>query len=112
MTYNVLMGTLNHIHSLNVGRQTVVARSKCRRMGVERYKQKCTVVMCVCVCVRVCVCVCVALFVGGGAESSPAAGEPMPTGVRSVSAPVYDPSQHQTEQAQYMTCKVCGALIT
>lgn len=43
----------------------------------------------------------------GGSE----AGEPMPSGIRSVKAPVYDPSQHQTQQAQYMTCKVCGALI-
>jgi len=39
-------------------------------------------------------------------------GEPMPSGVRSVKAPVFDPSQHQAQQAQYMTCKVCGMLIT
>jgi len=49
--------------------------------------------------------------VGGGAEPSPA-GESMPCGIRSVKAPVYDPSQHQTQQAQYMTCKACGMLIT
>jgi len=49
--------------------------------------------------------------IGGGVQSSPA-GEPIPSGIRSVKAPVYDPSQHQTQQAQYMTCKGCGMLIT
>ena len=109
MTYNVLMGTLKpysltQCRSSN-GRSAVEMPSNgSRTLQAEMYSHD--------VCMCVCACVCVALFVGGGAESSPAAGEPMPTGVRSVSAPVYDPSQHQTEQAQYMTCKVCGALIT
>ena len=54
---------------------------------------------------------CSAFSVGAGTESSPA-GESVPSGIRSVKAPVYDPSQHQTEQAQYMTCKACGMLVT
>lgn len=54
---------------------------------------------------------CIIFSVVGGAESSPA-GESVPSGIRSVKAPVYDPSQHQTQQAQYMTCKACGMLIT
>jgi len=53
----------------------------------------------------------VVVCVAGGVGSS-AAGESMPSGVRSVKAPVYDPSQHQTQQAQYMTCKTCDMLIT
>jgi DNA-directed RNA polymerase subunit RPC12/RpoP len=40
--------------------------------------------------------------------------EPMPPavgGIRSVKAPVFDPNQHQVQQAQHMTCKACGSLI-
>ena len=48
------------------------------------------------------------IYQGGSAESSPA----MPSGIRSVKAPVFDPSQHETQQTQYMTCQVCGMLIT
>ena len=51
------------------------------------------------------------VHVGGGAELSPA-GESVPSGIRSVKAPVFDPSQHETQQAKYMTCKACGMLVT
>lgn len=45
---------------------------------------------------------------GGSAGGS---AEIKPPGIRSVKAPVYDPSQHEVQQAQHMTCKICGSLI-
>jgi len=50
---------------------------------------------------------------GGGVSAEASAGDAaLPGGVRSVKAPVFDPSQQQTQQAQHMTCKACGMLVT
>jgi len=49
---------------------------------------------------------------GGGGGASESSDAVLPSGVRSVKAPAFDPSQHQTQQAQLMTCKACGMLVT
>lgn len=43
--------------------------------------------------------------------SAGGSADPRPPGIRSVKAPVFDPSQHEVQQAQHMTCKICGSLI-
>lgn len=44
-------------------------------------------------------------------EQEGASAEARQPVIRSVKAPVYDPSQHEIQQAQHMTCRVCGSLI-
>jgi len=46
----------------------------------------------------------------GGNAGGDDAGRP--AGIRSVKAPVFDPNQQQEiQQAQHMTCKICGTLV-
>lgn len=44
-------------------------------------------------------------------QGSPAASSDRPAGIRSVKAPTGPPPNVQVQQAQHMTCKVCGSLI-
>jgi membrane-associated protease RseP (regulator of RpoE activity)/ribosomal protein L37AE/L43A len=46
-----------------------------------------------------------------GEPGTGGAGVAGSSGIRSVKAPVFDPSQHEIQQAQHMTCKACGTLI-
>ena len=44
-------------------------------------------------------------------QGSPTASSDRPAGIRSVKAPTGPPPNVQVQQAQHMTCKVCGSLI-
>ena len=50
------------------------------------------------------------VYPSGASASASSAGGHLPSGIRSVRAPVTKPPSESKQESQYMTCKVCGTL--